>query len=449
MSLQRQLLALILSVIALASFLAALYGYRSNLAQLESNFDNELRTTGHFLHSIVVSLEEGVTSDNVTLQNIEGVSQSLVYQVLTPSINMASSSIEGQSWQGDSQTGFSEQYLLRQRWRVFSIVSADARVMVAQPVQQRLDAAEAILIAGIQPVIVSLFIIALLVVYVVHITIRPIAKISQQIQQKTPDDLSQIHVSEIPLELVPILDKLNSFIVRLDQAFERERQLAANAAHELRTPISVMSISCHNLLEDFKRKELSEASLHELQSNVNRMAHVVEQILQLYRYSQIDFSNQKIEIDLQEMLQRLVAENYELLVAQQQTIELVCEPINLYAEPFSLFTLFENLLRNANKYAGEHSQIKISVTINRDEIKVVIEDSGIGVDDAELTDIWQRFYRVEQTGKSSQVKVKGSGLGLSIVQHIAELHHATLSAYRSELGGLAVSVTFAQPKARN
>ncbi|NVK25025.1 MAG: hypothetical protein HWE10_08875 [Gammaproteobacteria bacterium] len=441
MSLQRQLLALIISVFTLASFLTALYGYRNNLAQLEQNFDQELQTTAHFLQSIYQFVDpQDLTSNTLSRLKYEA-KYPLVYQIESESDIVSSKELLGHSWLGGKFGGLSDRVFLKARWRIYTIIDTNSKIMVAQPIQQRLDAAETMLTSGIQPVIISLFIIAIAVSYIVYLTLKPVSNLGRQIQNKSFDDLSPLHVEDIPLELQPVLSKLNSLFTRLDLAFERERQLAANAAHELRTPISVLSITSHNLLEDFNHDELKAESLIELQKNVNRMAHVVEQILTLYRYSQYDFNQQKSALNLQELLQRLVAENYDLLARNEQYIELICEPIIVEAEPFALYTLFENLLRNANKYGGQGCSIQITVAEDLDKVKVTVADSGAGVEESQLEKIWQRFYRAESGNLNSQNKIKGAGLGLSIVKHIAELHHATLEAGRSELGGLAVSVS--------
>jgi K+-sensing histidine kinase KdpD len=107
-------------------------------------------------------------------------------------------------------------------------------------------------------------------------------------------------------------------------------------------------------------------------------------------------------------------------------------------EPFALQILFENILKNAIKYSGASSSIVISMAIKAREVEVTIEDSG-HVDPDEITRLTETFYRAKSV---AQTGVKGSGLGLSIVQYITHIHGGKLSLSHSKLGGLAVSVKF-------
>jgi two-component system sensor histidine kinase QseC len=433
MSLQRQLLSLIIAVITLASFTVALYGYRTNLAALESTFDQELVTAVQFLSSINVGTESKVS---IKKQLDSKSDYPLIYQIQnTKNTHMS------EPWYGGKVNGFSEQRFLQKRWRVYTVIDPNRRIMAAQPIQQRLDTAESILLAGIQPVLISLLLVALMVIYVVRTSLKPISQLSRQIQSRSSQDLTPLRVADIPDEIQPVLSRLNSLLLELDSAFEREKQLAANAAHELRTPISVLSINSHNLMADFKSSELSESSFNELQDNVERMAHVVEQIIALYRYSQHTFSLQKGAIDIALLFQDLVSDQYELLEKRNQSIEIDCQVSQIYGERFSLTVLMENLVRNAHKYGGEGCHIKISSFSDENLIWLSVEDSGPGVEADKLQQIWRRFYRAAEY-ETNQKAAKGSGLGLSIVKHIADLYSAKVDASRSELGGLLIKVGF-------
>jgi signal transduction histidine kinase len=96
--------------------------------------------------------------------------------------------------------------------------------------------------------------------------------------------------------------------------------------------------------------------------------------------------------------------------------------------------LFDNLIKNANKYSGKNTQIRVSTIENDDTVEVVVEDSGIGISPENLDKVFQRFYRVKQHVET------GSGLGLSIVKHIVDLHKGKIVLTQSELGGLKVSI---------
>jgi two-component system sensor histidine kinase QseC len=108
---------------------------------------------------------------------------------------------------------------------------------------------------------------------------------------------------------------------------------------------------------------------------------------------------------------------------------------------FALKALFQNLISNAHKYSPEKSQIIVTIQCDAEQILCFVEDSGPGISEEEYQRVFKRFYRVG--GDQHESQVTGCGLGLAIVHHIAELHHASLDLMRSEpLGGLKVVIRF-------
>ena len=222
---------------------------------------------------------------------------------------------------------------------------------------------------------------------------------------------------------------------RLERSFEREKRLSADAAHELRTPISVLKITAHNISIAFEDNNITHQHIHELNNNTARMAHVIEQIITLNRTTPENFEQSKSTIDLRSVLQQVISDNYEKVELAHQSISLKSHAIPFYGDSFSLEILFDNLIKNAIKYSGENTQISISTLQGDDTVEVIVEDSGIGISQDNLDKVFQRFYRVKQHVET------GSGLGLSIVKHIVELHGGVIALSKSTLGGLKVSIT--------
>lgn len=451
MSIQRQLLLLIISAVTLATFFAALHGYQDSSKQLDKVFDQELVSIAKFIASNSSNELSNTSAITEAANHKAGIVNHFVFQVFHQGelINKSSNApnMPIVTYQQDSPAGgFTEETFNNSRWRVYSLVFNDKRVLVAQPIEYRILSAESILFVTIKPIIFTIPIIAFLIFYIINKSLKPLVELSHQIKLKSSDDLTQLHVDNLPQELTPVVSRLNSLLVKLDNAFDRERQLTANAAHELRTPISVLAITSHNILQDFNQQVLEQSSLVELQSNVERMAHVIEQIIALYRYSSDNFKDTVKPVTLDEVLKEVISNNYEALANKGQNISLLpsSKPQVLLAESFALYTLFENLLKNAIKYSGDNSEIQFLITEESNGVSVSIEDSGVGVSDAELDKLFQPFYRAglaKTKYKQAQV-IKGSGLGLSIVKHITDLHHGEIKCYHSALGGLGVKVHF-------
>ena len=445
MSIRRQLLLLIISTVTLASFFAAIYGYRSSITQLETVFDQELETVAEFILT-VAELNEDFPSEinskfsyHLSKNNkVISTTSEMANYVVTQKI--LSNKVTTNTHIHNQMIGFSEDSFYGKRWRTLTVNKSPFILIVAQPIETRLASAEQILLVTILPIVVAIPIIAFIIFYIIQKSLQPLISLSNQLKQKSTDDLSLITIEQKTHELTPVIGRLNNLFERLSDSFEREKQLTANAAHELRTPISVLTINTHNLLEDYKSGLVTQNSIIELEANVQRMAHVIEQVIALYRFTPESFVCKKETINLEPLLQEVISNNYESIASNNQNITLVSENIAIMGDYFALYTLFENLVRNAIKYSGEQSTINININMKiiNNSLNVCVEDSGSGVEDTELEHIFNRFYRAS----NNNVRIKSSGLGLSIVEHIASLHQASVFASRSSLGGLNVTVNF-------
>jgi two-component system, OmpR family, sensor histidine kinase QseC len=260
--------------------------------------------------------------------------------------------------------------------------------------------------------------------------------LAEELREKGVNDLAPIRVEGNAEELKPIETTLNRLFDRLSAAFEREQQLSANAAHELRTPISVLTISAHNLAKAYNDGSLTPAAFKELKDNVSRMAHVIEQIIALYRFLPENFTAARVEVNLETILQDVIVNHYADITALSQSVSLEAEPIWLAGDAFALTTLFENLLHNAIKYSGAGAEIRLSASQQADTAMVLVDDAGAGLADEDYQRIFQRFYRAGDQSAG----MRGSGLGMSIAQHIIDLHKGSIYCEKSPLGGLRVVI---------
>jgi len=445
MSIRRYLVLMLLSIITLVIFVSAIQGYKASMRKAERLFDDELVSLAQVITAI--ELPKGIIEHKVTSNFSYQVA--IDTQVVTRSNNAPKTLIN------DLTVGFKNVNFLGKRWRTYTEQitqksTAQHWLIIAQPLTQRFDLAEDIILSAVTPIILVMPLLALIISLAVRQGLKPLTFLTRALKNKKANDLSQLTISSTK-ELAPVTATLNELFLRLSLAFEREKQFASDAAHELRTPLSVLKINVHNLQQSFNDARLSNRDINassllalpfkQLEQSVDRMAHVVDQILTLNRTNPEQILAESEELNLQALLQESISELYPYIVSRGHDIELNSEPMSIFGNPFAIGILLKNLIANAAKYTPDHGKIVVSCLQERHCVILRVEDSGPGIAPEEYTRVFDRFYRVG--GDSHNSKIIGCGLGLSIVKHIVELHHANISLNPAkELAGLCVEVVF-------
>lgn len=434
MSIRRYLTAILLSVITLVTFLAALQGYKSSMTKAEVIFDNELISLANTFTSQTKGSESNQHDAHTT---------AFIYQIWQKDQLIVSSNSQLTQAIARFENEFSEHNLLSQRWRTYSYYfEPKARwILVAQPLNRRFELAEEMILAAVTPLILSIPILAIIIYFLINSGLRPLRNLSDNLRAKKINDLTAIHPDKEVKELKPVIDTLNQLFTRLDAAFIREKQFASDAAHELRTPLSVLKINTHNLTKELSSSGIKSESIEDLELGIERMGHVVEQILLLNRTNPKQYRGNFTKLNLKQVCQKMIANIYPQIDEKKQDIELTGENITIRGDEFSLSTLVQNLISNANRYSPRQGNILVSLKTIDNLVLLTVEDSGIGIEPAEYSRVFERFYRVD--GDRHTSKQSGCGLGLSISSHIAQLHEATFTLAKSQvLGGLSITVVF-------
>ena len=415
-----------------------MHGYRNSQAQLTIILDEELQTLATFiLNSHEQTLNRANSPNSALLyDSSQALSKHKAFQLFTIDHKLIVGSKDTPNTPISAALGFSEEAFAGARWRTFTLANTNAYVIVAQSDKYRRSVTEQILLSTLVPLVLSIPFIGLVVFYIIRKSLSPLRFLSKELTNKHSEDLSGVHIEAPSKELEPVVSRLNELFNRLASSFELEKQLSANAAHELRTPISVLAIAANNLKAEFQQGSLRTEHFDELSKNVDRMAQVIEQIIGLFRFTTQDIESKKTWVDAEKIIQDLISNNYLSIEDAQQSIALNASKSMVFASEFALYVLFENLVRNAIKYGGEACHIAISVKNYESHIEVLVEDSGKGLNHQDMQKLTQRFFRA-----ANQSHVKGSGLGLAISKHIVNLHKGTLSFAQSDLGGLLVTVS--------
>jgi two-component system sensor histidine kinase QseC len=431
-SIRRFLVIVLLATITLVNFLAALHGYRTSMAEAERLFDRQLED----IASVLSASAESLAMD----RDIRGNAGSIAFQVWHSGEPANASPGSPPERLAPLEPGYHDVNFSGYRWRAFvrNEQATSRWLIVAQRLDVRFQLAESIIIESVLPILLGLPLEGLLIWFIVGRGLRPLRQLATEMAGKRSDDLSALSETERPQELDVLTDSINALLSRLDAAFEREKRFAADAAHELRTPLSVLKVQLHNLLRD---AAADDTQLRSLQVAVDRMGHSVEQVLMLYRMTPDQFAAKFVQLDLTGLARQAIAELYPQIEEQGQQIELIGEQAFMPGDVFAIHTLLINLLDNASKYSGKEGEIRVHVFCVADQVILKVEDSGPGIPPIERERVFERFYRVG--GDRHKSGVTGSGIGLAIVRHIAEMHHAVIELAESDFGsGLAVIVKF-------
>ncbi|MBU1558946.1 MAG: GHKL domain-containing protein, partial [Gammaproteobacteria bacterium] len=239
--------------------------------------------------------------------------------------------------------------------------------------------------------------------------------------KRNATDFSLLQLEGMPLEIQPVIDALNKLFERLDAEFTRNKRFASDAAHELRTPLAALKTQTQVALlttdEQEKKKILKNIVL-----SVDRLTHVVHQLLTMSRLSKEDTIQNITQFDLAQLAAEVIAEIVPNALKKNINIELIKDrtPSIIEGNHVGLSILIRNLVDNAIRYSPENSFVKVILINHPSTVTLKVIDNGPGIPDELRERIFERFYRIPGTQEI------GSGLGLSIVKQIVDLHHARI-----------------------
>lgn len=226
------------------------------------------------------------------------------------------------------------------------------------------------------------------------------------------------------------------------QAQDFRKEFSANVTHELKTPLAIILASSEMLKSGLVKKEDEAEFLTKIYTESKRLLTLIDKILRLSFFDENTIELEKSPLDLGEILKR-VSKNLKSLADEKGIEMLISSPQGRESKIWGISSLIEdmiyNLVENAIKYSNENSQITLTLSQNTQGVSVCVKDSGIGIPKEEQERVFERFYCVD---KSRSKKLGGSGLGLSIVKHIAKIHNAKIEL-KSQLGvGTSICVEF-------
>jgi len=437
-SLRGRLLVLLLGGFVVAWSAVAVTSYVDARHEINELFDSQLAQTAQLLLAQV-----GHEPDELEVPELElrhKYQRNLVFQVRDRSgrivLRSAGAPHEGLSGERD---GFDSHAARGRRWRVYTLTDDHhgVRVAVGERDDVRTELTRHIALGMLNPLLYALPAFGLLIWIGVGRSLRPLDRLARAVESRAADNLSPVEMQNAPREVVPLVGSLNRLFGRVREAFEKERRFTDDAAHEMRTPLAAIKTHAQVALAAREAGERQRA-LENIVRGADRAAHLADQLLTLARLESDGAFSGDGPVDLR----RTAADTIALLVpwALEKGVEVTLEDgpdVSVRGEAALLGVMLRNLLDNAIRYTPAGGTVRLRIATEAGRTSCEIEDSGPGIAPGERARVFERFHRLLGTGE------EGSGLGLSIVRRIAELHGARVELDSgSGARGLRVRVVF-------
>ncbi|PWY56344.1 two-component sensor histidine kinase [Legionella qingyii] len=320
--------------------------------------------------------------------------------------------------------GFSDKKISTQDWRVFTTYNdkAGIRTVLAERYDTRNELGHRIAQDDLYIMLLTFPLSGLLIWIIIGRGLDSLDKVAEEVANRAPSHLEPVDLHEVPEEIKPVIDELNKLFFRLKEGFEREKRFAADAAHELRTPLAALKTQAQVALHSNDIEEKNQA-LQKLIASVNRSTHIVQQLLTMSRLvPEAAHMDEKDEVNLSRLTREILAMLAPAAVEKQIDLEFESDAENLtvYGNATALGILIRNLVDNSIRYCNANGRIIVRLAKLKDEIMLEVSDNGPGIPAELQSRVFERFFRV--LGNKSP----GSGLGLAIVQQISELHGGRL-----------------------
>ena len=437
MSLRRNLLFWILTSVFVGGVLAAAVVFFQALGEANEIFDYQLRQIALTLRDrsfSTVALAEALKGEEkVDLAiRVWGVHGELLYD-----------SRPGAGLPVALRLGLDTVAAPTGTWRSYTVQQRGLTIQVAQPEAVRDRLALGAAARTLLPFVVALPLMGFLIWRQVGRALAPLERTAQAVARRSPTSLEPLPRAGAPEEMRPLIHAINDLLGRLDVALGSQRRFVADAAHELRNPLTALSLQLQ--LAARARTDETRASAHEaLRQGVDRATHLVEQLLALARQSPGAPAEPTVPVDLAFIAR--ISQSRHAAAAAAKGIDLAIDglaSVPVQGEPSALSRLADNLVDNAVRYTPAGGTVRIAAGNDSRGAWLAVTDDGPGIPPSERERVFDRFYRL------GAANVPGSGLGLAIVKEVADRHGARVRLEDGPEGhGLRVRVDFPVATAR-
>ncbi len=451
-SIRRRALIIILPMVASIWLISAYVSYYQTQEHISQFLDTQLAQNAKVLlamsmHELVeqeVLSESNHTSTSIAnhlFWNASSYKNEIAFQVWLNDTKLTLQSDNApNSPMSTRRNGFENITIQNRLWRVYSASTKTSTINVQVAIQISVQdgITKSMIERVIFPLLVMLPLLGFFVWTGINNALYPIKQMTRDLGQRKKTDLSPISEKKVPKEARSVIIAINQLFSQLKLAFDTEKRFTSDAAHELRTPLAALKTHAEVALQAKEIDQQQKALRHVIQG-VNRATRLVEQLLTLARLDPESGFTEIRRFDLFIAAETVLSNEAHLAIAKDIEISLGGTRGKFVAGNYdAICVLMRNLVDNAIRYTPTGGEVEVSIDRKKDKITLTFSDSGPGIPipEEERTKIFSRFYR------SLGTKESGSGLGLSIVTRIAELHHLNISLHTSKLGGLRIDIDF-------
>jgi two-component system, OmpR family, sensor histidine kinase QseC len=425
---------------------------------MEQKIDTQLTYTALRIEAFMSAYQPGINLDKVQamINNIPKRSSELLtfqkkedspqkisnpqFQIWHKKNLLLKSDYISSEYIASKNTGFVTRKIDDTHWRIFTtrITNQNITVVVAENYDLQEQLESRITQSSIVMMLMSYPLLGLLIWIVVGRGLDSIRIVTHEMKNRAPHFLEPLNIGDVPIEIKPFIDELNTLLTTLEQTLQREKRFASDAAHELRTPLAALRAQTQIALQAKKSKD-KNAALTKVIASIDRSTHVIEQLLTLCRMGPEANLEAKSEVDLVKQATEVIAELFSQAIEKDTDIELHApdKPVIILGHTTAIYMLLRNLIDNAIKYTPNKSLVKVVIEESKNKILLKVIDNGKGISPTMHDRVFERFFR--GLGETSQ----GCGLGLGIVQQVITSHEATINLKTPETGqGLEVIVQF-------
>jgi len=427
-SLRTRLLVLLLAAITAVTAIQAATAYRAALRNADALFDAQLQ---QFAQSVGAGMPLLPSDARLYEFSIQVWGPDGLHEYRSRGVDLPESGV----------LGFSDARIEGVNYRIYLLRSGGRSIQVAQDLDARRDRARRLAVQAVLPVVLLAPLLMLAVWWIIRNALAPLERMRRQVAHRPAQDLSPLPEAGVPREVLPLVQELNQLFGRADSAFASQRHFVADAAHELRSPLTALKLQAQALRRLPPGPELEQA-VRQLEAGTERAIQLLSQLLALAR-AEGDPAREEAPweaVDLEALCRSAVGDLLPQAHARgiDLGVQVPDERIEVRGQFDPLHILLRNLLDNAVKFTPAGGRVDLGIVREGDSVLLAVEDNGPGIPEPERQRVFDRFYR----GEGGQA-ASGSGLGLAIVQAIARRHGATVRLDRSaRLGGLLVEVRF-------
>jgi two-component system sensor histidine kinase TctE len=322
------------------------------------------------------------------------------------------------------------------------LTDAGFEIYVAETTNKRDRLVWEVILTGLVPSLLVVVAAVALVWFGVSHGLSPLHRLHDELAQRSPNDLRGVDLSHAPAEVRPAIVALNRLLLRIRETSESQRRFLADAAHQLRTPLAGLQMQLELELRASTSSSL-RATLHKMRDAVLRTGNVTNRLLALARAEQsAPLARHDAQIDLRDLAEDIGAQWIAPALDRGLDLGFDLSLAFVHGDYALLAEMLQNLIDNAVRYTETGGTITVSCGEDAKGPWLAVEDSGIGVPEAERSLVFERFYRSAAAGGD------GCGLGLAIVKEVAERHRATVTLGDATEGrGTLVRVRFPLPAA--